>query len=237
MLHTFLRASNFRRWFARPDCPAVIKECKQLFDKYFAPRRRQDTDIRINESVGEAFAVDLSEDEHVDEQPTPNQPSPIPQKLQKLIQSPNAVFQTRIVRHGLFYTTSSIHRGNCLICFYPNGDRTAPPIPASIQFMWDHGQTTRLAVQRYQPLDAGVVDPFSLYPHFHAQLYSSKLDELELVEVDWVQCHFARYDLEETAVVLSLHRVGQSRKYLDWLVLILHHRTRFTCVFIVLNLM
>ena len=38
LLQSFLRAANLKCWLAKPDCPAVIKECKVLFDKIYAPK-------------------------------------------------------------------------------------------------------------------------------------------------------------------------------------------------------
>jgi hypothetical protein len=53
-------------------------------------------------------------------------------------------------------------------------------------------------------------DPFQLYPHFPAKLYSSQLDtKLESIKVDWVVTHFARWTPSpDLAVVLSLSRVS-----------------------------
>ena len=38
LLQSFLRAANLKHWLAKPDCPAVIKECKALFNKIYAPK-------------------------------------------------------------------------------------------------------------------------------------------------------------------------------------------------------
>ena len=65
------------------------------------------------------------------------------------------------------------------------------------------------AVQRQLPARQDVVDPFEPYIHFPAKLYSSGMgDALEIVEVDWIMCHFARWQMSsEHVVVLSLSRV------------------------------
>ena len=36
LLHSFLKAGNLKCWLAKLDCPAVIKECKTLFDKIYS---------------------------------------------------------------------------------------------------------------------------------------------------------------------------------------------------------
>ncbi|KAG6376550.1 hypothetical protein JVT61DRAFT_2546 [Boletus reticuloceps] len=51
-------------------------------------------------------------------------------------------------------------------------------------------------------------DPFSLYPHFPAKLYSSAmLDSLEIIHLAWIVGHFARWAIvDDRVVVLSLCR-------------------------------
>lgn len=164
-----------------------------------------------DELANETFTMDASGGDGINEQPVPDdlpQASPVPQELTALLPSPNAMFRPRIVHNSLFYTTSITHRGNCLIYFYPEGDKTASPVPASIEYMWCHNQTTRLAVRQHQPIKVGTIDPFEYYRHFPASLYSSELGKLEVVKIDWIRCHFARYALGENVVVLSLYRVS-----------------------------
>jgi hypothetical protein len=38
LLHSFLKAGNLKHWLAKLNCPTVIKECKSLFDKIYAPK-------------------------------------------------------------------------------------------------------------------------------------------------------------------------------------------------------
>ena len=38
LLHSFLKAGHLKHWLAELDCPAVIKECKTLFDKIYSPK-------------------------------------------------------------------------------------------------------------------------------------------------------------------------------------------------------
>ena len=65
-------------------------------------------------------------------------------------------------------------------------------------------------VQHQLKAPQGVLDPFEPYPHFAAKLSSSRLsEELEVVQVDWVLCHFARWQISlEHVVVLSLSQVS-----------------------------
>jgi len=52
ILKSYMRASNIRRWLRRPDCPAVIREFKRLFELSFVTSNRRaanfDTDDEAN---------------------------------------------------------------------------------------------------------------------------------------------------------------------------------------------
>jgi len=37
-----LKGARLRQWINRPDCPAILKECKILFDKAFGNNVRED---------------------------------------------------------------------------------------------------------------------------------------------------------------------------------------------------
>jgi len=65
-------------------------------------------------------------------------------------------------------------------------------------------------VQRQLEAPQGVLDPFKPDPHFTVKLYSSRLsEELEVVHVDWISCHFAHWQISsEHVVVLSLSQVS-----------------------------
>ena len=66
------------------------------------------------------------------------------------------------------------------------------------------------AVQRHLDMQAGTIDPFAPYPNFPAELYSTSLDDnLEIVQVDWVTSHFARWQISACHVVaVSLSKVS-----------------------------
>jgi hypothetical protein len=94
--------------------------------------------------------------------------------------------------------------------FYPHGDRTLSPIPASIKHIY-RDKKTYLAVQRQLPAGNTVVDPFALYPYFPAKLYSSQLSPtLELVQLDWIFSHYARWNFSPRVPrdQYTAHRVG-----------------------------
>ncbi|KAG2739280.1 hypothetical protein P692DRAFT_20756232, partial [Suillus brevipes Sb2] len=101
--------------------------------------------------------------------------------------------------------------GNSQILFYPRGDRSLTPVPASIKYIYGTLTDEMLfAVRRHLPLDHHdrTVDPFSMYPDFPAKLYSADLESrLENAKVSWVVGHFARWTVSgRHAVILSLSR-------------------------------
>ena len=201
MVHTFIKAGKLKQWLARPDCPPVIKECKILFDKAYAPKVH-DVVSGIDDDRDGVFMETSFTDDH---------PAPciVPDELRHFTKKAKVVMRARLRHHGVIYAISSTHLGNSLILFYPHGDKSKSPIPGCIKFIFEQGRLV-FAVQRQLEAAQGVLDPFEPYPHFSAKLYSSCLsEELEVVHVDWVLCHFARWQISsEHVVVLSLSRVS-----------------------------
>ena len=200
MLRSFIRAGKLKRWLARGDCPPAIKECKTLFDKAYAPKVPDENQIS---NVGDGVFVEpLIDDDH---------PAlrTIPDDLRPLTKKEKTIFRSRIRHRGIIYATSSAHLGNSLVHFYPCGDRAKSPIPGCIKYIFEHQGKMVFAVQRQLPAHHSTMDPFQPYVHFPAKLYSSDIGvALEVVHVDWVMCHFARWQIStEHVVVLSLSRV------------------------------
>lgn len=146
---------------------------------------------------------------HAEENNLP-QPVSTPADLRPLINGSKVILRARFNHHGVIYARSSTHLGNSLIHFYPNGDKSLPPIPGSIKYIFATRHTVAFAVQRHLNKCAGTIDPFTRYPDFPAKLYSAALaDKLEVVEVDWVMSHFARWQISSGhVVVLSLSKVS-----------------------------
>jgi len=62
IVHTFIKAGKLKRWLSRPDCPPVIKECKILFDKAYAPKVH---DVgEIDDDRDSVFVETLFADDH-----------------------------------------------------------------------------------------------------------------------------------------------------------------------------
>lgn len=193
MLRSFIRAAKLRRWLGKPDCPLAIKECKYLLDKA--------SDCKADDYTESSMDVVTEERAHLATTP--------PRDLFRLVKR-KVIMRARIKYNGVYFARSSTHLGNSLIHFYPSGDRSHSPVPGSIKYIFELDGKISIAIQRQNPALNGLFDPFACYPHFPAKLYSSKLaDNLEIIEVEWMMAHFARWPVtSELVVVLSLSRVS-----------------------------
>jgi hypothetical protein len=214
ILHTFVKAGKLKRWLARVDCPPVIKECKILFDKAYAPKV-PDYGIVVDDGGDGIFVEPMIADE-------PPHPRTVPDELRPLAGKATAIMRARLRHRGIIYANSSTHLGNSLVQFYPCGDRSKLPVPGCIKYIFEHDGKMAFAVQRQLDAHHNIVNPFQHYPHFPANLYSSSMcDKLEVVHVDWVMCHFARWQMSpECVVVLSLSRVCFSNPFPNFTLLI-----------------
>lgn len=174
-----------------PDCPPLLQACKALFDRAYGmtPDPHDDEDI------------------YLDEDPPM---SPTPDDLRSITKLSTVALRARHRHNGTLYARSSTHVGNSLIYFYADGNLTSDPVPSSIKYIYRcHDGAFTYAVRRQLPVSDGTLDPFRHYPEIPAKLYSSRLrDELEIVQPEWVMTHFARFEMSDYAVVLSLSQVS-----------------------------
>jgi hypothetical protein len=193
-VHSFIRAAKLRRWLARDDCPPAIKECKCLFDKAYALK---------NNHAGSTNG--LFSEAHDDADPVLE--SEIPSELQRLVTG-QIRLQARCKHQGVMYSRSSTHLGNSLVLFHPNGIGS-DEVPGTIKYIFETtNKEIFFAVQRHLDVPHDLPDPYEPYPYFPAKLYQSCLAEMELVKVDWVVSHFARWTMTpDVVVVLSLSKV------------------------------
>lgn len=196
MLRSFIWAGRLRRWLTRTDCPPAIRECKHLLDRAYSSKS---DDHEGPSNTGETF-VEESRDWFAAE----SNPQVVPEDLFRLIKK-----RKTILRACVIYAKSSTHFGNSLVQFYPDGQRTLPPIPGCIAHIFVQEGRVSFAVRQYLPVHDNTVDPFQHYPHFLAKLYSSDLaPELEIVEIEWVMSHFAQWSIStKHVVIVSLSRV------------------------------
>jgi hypothetical protein len=191
--HSGQLESTFVHLFIR-----AAKECKRLFDKAYALKNNytSSADGLFTETRDDADPLLASE-------------IPRPRELQLLVTG-QIHLQARYKHRGVIYSRSSTHLGNSLILFHPDGIET-DEVPGTIKCIFETAsQETYLAVQRHLDAPRSQPDPYNPYPYFPAKLYQSSLAEMELVKVDWVISHFARWtmpDRPDLVVVLSLSKV------------------------------
>jgi hypothetical protein len=188
LMRTIIRAGNLKRWLRTPECPEILRQCRILFDRAF----------------------DIHDNSDVEDEDTASSLVTTPADLRLLINVEKVTLQARLHHGNVIYARSTTHMGNSLIHFYPVGSTSSHAVPGSIVYIFSTPNCPpSFAVRRQLPLSDGTLDPFRHYPHFPAQLYSSSLaTNLELVQVDWVMAHFARWQFSEShAVVLSLSLV------------------------------
>lgn len=190
-MENFVLAGRFKRWLSRPDCPEVLLACKRILDRAFGFTTPEDIDEDQPNLVG---STEVS----------------TPPELASLIDIPSTVLSANYRHSGTIYSRSSTHLGNSLIIFSEDNSSTAPPIAASIQYIFKQADGhMAFAVRRQCPCPSNISDPFRHYPDFPARLYSTHLhSELEVVLPNQVFAHYARWDMSaDLAVVLSLNLV------------------------------
>ena len=109
--------------------------------------------------------------------------------------------------HDVFYTCSETHCSNSLVHFYLNGDQCMSCVSGQIKHIHStNGVCYALAIQWQIPLPDNQLDPFAQYLHFLAgTYYSTHSLSLEHIDLDWIFCHYAHWDLSpDHSVVLSL---------------------------------
>jgi len=171
MLESFIRQGRLHRWMSRDDCPESIRECSKNLDKQ---SRRAD----YSSSPSVAFPRDLA----------------------SLIRCKRGSLHAYHRVGEIMFSRSSTHTGNSLIGYYPQGEATSPPVYGSIQYIFSIDGKVRFAARRHLPATV-TFDRFVLYPHFPAKLFSSKMGGLEIVHLDWVIGHFARWRFNSDLVV------------------------------------
>lgn len=186
-LFSFIRSGKLKRWLWRADAPMVIKECCTFFDR--------------------AFDNNLDESKFI---PAQSAFQSVPPVLHGIIKAKKVALRAFHHADHTIFSRASTHLGNSLVMFYPGGDRSLHPCPGSIQYIIAHEDMHVVyIVQRQMPVSLNTPDNFSVYPHFHAKLYSTMLSaQYEMVEPEWVMSHYARWNVsKEHAVVLNLSRV------------------------------
>lgn len=195
-MHSSSRGSAFRQWLCREDCPTLLKSVARLLDK----ASNNDADIEM---------VDDIEDEMVE-----NEMLEITADMIPGLAISGAHFLSRVQAPRGFYTIpSALGVGNSYVGFHPNGDRSSEWVAGRIHHIFkDISGGTKLAIKRSIALTQGVSDPFRAFwaNGFQAKLVSTEFsNELEIVDIDWIRGHSARWELDANlAVILDLSKVS-----------------------------
>ncbi|KAE9389263.1 hypothetical protein BT96DRAFT_835150 [Gymnopus androsaceus JB14] len=201
LLHSFSRGSAFRRWLMRDDCPGLVKSIARLINKAFAESHdalNTEADTESDGDVGGESNFDFTADSMIPE----------------LVSISGVRFLSRIEAPCGFYTIPSAQgAGNSYVTFYPNGDSSCEWVAGRIHHIFeDIRGRTKLAIRRSIALTQGIPDPFGAFwaDGFQAKLVSTEFSsEFEIVEIDWIRGHSARWELNANlAVVLDLPKVS-----------------------------
>lgn len=209
------RSSNFRAFFSKASCPAIIRYCVEFFNTLVQPSDRNAL------AVGSHYVQDDSwDDDHSSflgkkEKISPELRAIFTRSLpQPRVVLPATVTAVNHIRHrGTAYSVFSRHEGNSgamlegsdtpfciekILTFPVSEDRNM------IQGTWIIIRPHRLAYV--------TSDPFMRYPHLRMRLWSEDLEpDAEAVPISDIRTHFAKRKLEwedqRVAVVASLSRV------------------------------
>jgi hypothetical protein len=171
---------------------------------------------------------DWDEDEDLTDDKSPASPARRPEiDGDKVLSTPPPVELTRAARthdiqcfsqvaasRGFFNTPSAIAQGNSYIAYKPEGNLEADWVPGQIQHIFSLHGKKKLAIRRSKVSSHHGGDAFARFQNlgFEAKLVSqSFVDKLEIIDIEWVVGHTARWNLYEgLAVILSLGRVRYS---------------------------
>jgi len=109
MFSAFSRSAKLKQWIAHPNCPAFLKEFQHHFDIAFSTLPED-----FNHIVDSAFSAISAEFQDI-----------IPVGLKVAV-------HVQHLHNGIVFSRSKMHIGNSPIMYYPNGNRSNPPIPAEI---------------------------------------------------------------------------------------------------------
>ncbi|KAJ3850935.1 hypothetical protein EV368DRAFT_44220 [Lentinula lateritia] len=218
LLKVFYKGALFRRWLMRPDCPNILKLCKYLLDKAYGYNTvesdEDDSDVLDGTEVAEMM------------EGKSNNPPPghkvisgsvkLPLKLAKRVGNLQPRCYSQIPAAKGFYSIPSRVVGNSYVCYHQTKDVQKPWVAGQIQYIFEDEGEIKLAIRPSKPF-TGHRDPFAQFVDqgFDCRAVSSQfLDCYDIVTVDFIVGHTARWEIEaDFVVVLSLGRVSCSFIY------------------------
>lgn len=221
MAESFTRSANLRALIHRPNQhPKAIKACQSIFDRLVDPKTRN---TLTSDAAG--FLSAFSEPEFNSEwEWNPHSATRPSVELQHALVShlpaikiQKAQFVNHIIRHGLHFTTSEKHFGNSSILIRELS-KALPGFPGVIQSIFrapvstDLDQVrTLIAIRRYQKLSISAISQ-PQYPLLGLSVWDTRLGELEIFNIEDIECHFASLQSEfcghSITLVVSLSRIA-----------------------------
>ncbi|KAJ3871590.1 hypothetical protein F5051DRAFT_340711, partial [Lentinula edodes] len=220
LLQSFYRGAAFRRWLTRPDCPELLKFCRDLLNKAYGydkcDETLQQTAVEDTPQVTAEFVQQANDSQHSgsDSGFKLLKSAQLPRKLAREVGTshPKSYSQIPGVK-GFYGIPSLVAVGNSYVCYHLNQDsRTRGEwVAGQIQHIFEHEEKIKLAIARSKPL-VGRSDPFIQFgaQGFDARTVSSHFyDNCDIVPVDLIMGHAARWELQPGfIVILSLNRVS-----------------------------
>ncbi|KAJ4484240.1 hypothetical protein C8J55DRAFT_376999, partial [Lentinula edodes] len=209
ILESICKNATFRRWMMLPDCPELVKFCRNLLDKAYGYDKRNElaqNDADDLQGANPKEVLEYSANPTARRQVTIKFPMDIAKKIGNL----NPICFSQVPAPKGFYGTPALQPvGNSYVCYRPpkNSSREAS-LMGQIRYIFEHGGTTNMAIVRSQPYDGPIPDIFARFSTqgFDARTVSPYFSNVhDIVTVDSILGHAARWELApEYAVMLSL---------------------------------
>ncbi|PPQ74877.1 hypothetical protein CVT26_011473 [Gymnopilus dilepis] len=208
MARAFTRMSNLQTLLSKTGCPEVVQNSRPMFEALFYPQLRDRA----------AVLPDMGPDMGASDLKGADRALPPDLRVAFLranIQVPSRCQLPSHVRfNGLIFTTSNKHPCNSCVMIQESG--SAAIVPAQIVYVVRlhsgfNQAVTYLGVRRHR---AACItrDPYLCFPALMAQIMDACLDELEIIYLQQVVCHFAclpvKFEGQELIVAMSLSRVS-----------------------------
>ena len=215
----YTRSANLRGMLLKSGCPDAVKHCESIFRKLVDPQLRDSLQTDIQSLA--ALVEDLEDESEAYQVAAIKTRRLFPTELslafqRALIKAPSSGhFLADISIRGLTFSTFSKHPGNACVLISADDDATQTPAQVAhiIETSLEGTHKIFLAVQRYKPATLHH-DPFFRYPALRAQLWETRLLDLEVVTPSRILSHCARLPIkigqEKYFANLSLCRVSSS---------------------------
>ncbi|KAJ3885411.1 hypothetical protein GG344DRAFT_82742 [Lentinula edodes] len=211
ILESTYKDAAFRRWMMLPDCPELLKFCRNLLDKaYGYDKRNELSQNNANDLQGAnpKEILECSVDPATRKQVSMKLPVELAKKIGKL--DPTCFLQVPAPK-GFYGTPALRPIGNSYVCYRPpkNSSR-GTSLMGQIRYIFEHEGTTKMAIVCCRPYAGPIPDIFARFSDqgFDARTVSPSFSsDHDVVPLDSILGHAARWELApDFVVMLSLAR-------------------------------